>query len=196
MMARQGVAVALAVLAAAVLPAQAVVTVTSGPDCAAFPATLRAALALMPVPQADQLCNWLLNGITSTCNLAAPIEMGLVATTATLSACNVSNQVEPVGSLSPLQDTRPLPGAFSNVSAIYAAEGATFYWLYRVLRNLDAYLPCASAGQAWAPPAGWRLAAMLNLTESGGASLPFAAVLHQPLANQVVVAIRGTMTAY
>ena len=74
--------------------------------------------------------------------------------------------------------------------------------LYRILQRLEGYLGCwLESGVAWTPPPGWRLVAMLNLTQTapGGdvtpQALPFAAVLHSAERGQAVVALRGTMTA-
>lgn len=66
--------------------------------------------------------------------------------------------------------------------------------LYRLIQNVEAYLPCALAGAGeWAPPVGWELIAMLHITEPGGQVAPFAAVTLNEEASQLVVALRGTM---
>lgn len=66
--------------------------------------------------------------------------------------------------------------------------------LYRLIQNLEAYLPCALAGAGeWAPPAGWDLVSMLNITEPDGQQAPFGAILLDEEASQLVVALRGTM---
>ncbi len=81
--------------------------------------------------------------------------------------------------------------------------------LYRTLLNFEAYLGCFIAnGSAWEPPAGWELYGMLNVTEPasntegapagatpGTVVLPFAALLLNREEQQLVVAVRGTMTA-
>lgn len=84
------------------------------------------------------------------------------------------------------RDRRPLPaGAFPNVAAIYREEGATHYWLYRVVQNLEAYLGCFIANNTpWAPPKGWNLLTMANVTE-GTRVLPFAAVIQNAATRQV-----------
>lgn len=81
------------------------------------------------------------------------------------------------------------------------------------MQRLEGYLGCfLEGGAAWTPPQGWRLVSMLNLTQQAAAApskgnesssessgggmvdLPFAAVLLNPETEQLVVALRGTMT--
>lgn len=87
--------------------------------------------------------------------------------------------------------------------------------LYRVIQNLESHLGCwLQDGTPFQPPSGWELVTMLNITEPASAAtsnstrtgasasdagdatvtLPFAAVLLNREAQQLVVAIRGTMT--
>lgn len=66
--------------------------------------------------------------------------------------------------------------------------------LYRLIQSLEAHLPCALAGDAeWSAPAGWELVSMLNITEPGDQEAPFAAIILNEEASQLVVALRGTM---
>lgn len=77
-----------------------------------------------------------------------------------------------------------------------------------MIQNLEGYLGCfLEDGQPWAPPAGWELVTMLNITEPASAAtgggegggdtvdLPFAAVVLNKASGQLAVIVRGTMTA-
>ncbi|KAL4425099.1 hypothetical protein ABPG77_010413 [Micractinium sp. CCAP 211/92] len=105
------------------------------------------------------------------------------------------SQLDPPGSPVAFADRRPLPaGSFPDAAAVLQAEGATYFWLYRLIQSLEAHLPCALAGDSeWDAPAGWELVSMLNITEPGGQEAPFAAVILNEEASKLVVALRGTM---
>lgn len=186
-------------------------TNTTGPQCANAPATIRTALGAVPAPAADQLCDALLDSPIDTCNLGAMVEWGLTSTAAAPPKCNGALKQEvPPGEPSALADLRPLPYAgFENATDLLEVEGETYFWLYRTLLNFEVSLGCFIAnGTSWVPPPGWELHAMLNVTEPasntegapagpapGTVVLPFAAVLLNPEAEQLVVAARGTQTA-
>ena len=63
-------------------------TNTTGPQCANAPATIRTALAAVPAPAADQLCDALLDSPIDTCNLGAMVEWGLTGTAVAPPKCN------------------------------------------------------------------------------------------------------------
>ena len=175
--------------------------VTSGPACKAVPASFVNVISKMPAPPADALCSWLLRGnasLITTCDGLAIVETGLSKDTSR-QACDPGAQAAyPLtGGPTPLADARPLPpGDFDDVPATYAAEGATYHWLYSLVRRLEDWLPCAAEGRAWPPPPGWLLVRELTLDEGGAQPLLFGVVLASEDGGQLVVAVRGTMTAY
>ncbi|PRW33116.1 lipase [Chlorella sorokiniana] len=186
-------------------------TKTTGPQCANTSAAIKAALAAVPAPAANQLCDTLLDSPINTCNLGAMVEWGLTSTASEPPKCNGALKQEvPPGEPAALQDLRPLPYAgFDNATDLLELEGETYFWLYRTLLNFEAYLGCFIAnGSSWEPPSGWQLHSMLNVTEPasntagapagatpGTVVLPFAAVLLNQEEQQLVIAVRGTMTA-
>ncbi|KAL4431070.1 hypothetical protein ABPG75_006326 [Micractinium tetrahymenae] len=174
-------------------PAQPM-TNTSGPLCTMLPPAGRDLLSRVPAPPATALCPTLLDGPLPFCGLAAVLETALTLTGGQIK-CNPNDQVDPPGSPVAFADRRPLPaGSFPDAAAVLEEEGATYFWLYRLIQNLEAHLPCALAGAAeWAPPAGWELVAMLNITEPDGEEAPFAAIIVNEEAAQLAVAVRGTM---
>lgn len=179
-------------------------TVTTGPECSKVSPLALSVLGKIPAPPSNQLCSWLLKGVSglvTTCQQLAIIETGLSRTSGGNQSCNTSDpqlgQYPLTGSPAPLEDARPLPpGAFANVSDVYEEEGATFHWLYQLVRNLENSLPCSLEGLPWQPPQGWALHTTLRLTEGGGQRVPFGAVIVDPASSQIVVALRGTMTGF
>jgi len=63
-------------------------TNTSGPLCANLSAPIKTALAAVPAPAANQLCDTLLDGPIDTCNLGAMVEWGLTSTASAPPKCN------------------------------------------------------------------------------------------------------------
>lgn len=71
--------------------------------------------------------------------------------------------------------------------------------LYRSLRNLEQYTPCAPSSQGeLLVPEGWQLHAMLNLSQGSDSvpALPFVALLVQPQEQALAILARGTLTAH
>lgn len=180
--------------------AAAVRSQASGPDCRGLPvppAVLGVVLSTAPAPPASDFCAWLLGVRNQPCNVVTGLEW-MLNRTEIGGVCNPAGQVPPAGSPKPLPDRRPLPpDKFNDSSVVLAAEGETYAWLYRVIRNLENFLPCAllAGEQSWLPPPGWELHSTLNLTQ-GGRALPLGVVLLERETGQVVVALRGTMTAW
>ena len=67
--------------------------------------------------------------------------------------------------------------------------------LYRIVQNVAAYLGCHISGP-FTPPPGWQLVTTLNLSEGPAGQLPLGAIMLNPALKQLVVAIRGTRTAW
>ena len=108
-----------------------------------------------------------------------------------------------------LADLRPVPSALP-AAATLAIEGATYNWLWDIVRNLYAYGPCSRplggrldflVPPGWAPLGGDDAGAapgVYNLPQGRGArALPFMVMLRKvgaPGAGHVVVVLRGTNT--
>jgi hypothetical protein len=58
-----------------------------------------------------------------------------------------------------------------------------------------AYLGCHTAGP-FTPPPGWQLVTTLKLSEGPAGQLPLGAIMLNLATKQLVVAIRGTRTAW
>lgn len=108
----------------------------------------------------------------------------------------------------PLKDIRPLPTAVP--PQLLAAEGASYYWLFRNLLNFELWAPCAAtnenrlptlttpgtpistnATKNWMVPPGWTVHStiwQLDGTLASGLFWPFATVMYK--GDSVVIFIR------
>ena len=67
--------------------------------------------------------------------------------------------------------------------------------LFRIIQNVAAHLGCHTS-DPFTPPPGWQLVTTLNLSEGPAGQLPLGAIMLNPALKQLVVAIRGTRTAW
>ncbi|KAI8467478.1 MAG: Alpha/Beta hydrolase protein [Monoraphidium minutum] len=92
---------------------------------------------------------------------------------------------------------------------LLAAEGATYNWLWQVVRNVKWFWPCSrgfGGAGSFLVPAGWEmvgsdaaapgLPAGLYTMPEDGVPHPIMAILRQRVSGQLVVAVRGTNTRF
>lgn len=185
---------------------------------------LRAVVALLVLapaaaavdPNATDFCGWLGSyNRVEQCQIVSDVEIGISRVPLVCNspaAKGTPGQYQPQAASpsgtplpAPLADLRPLPPSL-NASTV-AAEGGTYAWHYRVIRNLEIYTTCSPSNggnSAFLVPTGWRLLSMLSLPQSmakraprnTSKPLPFVAVLHRKATRELVIAIRGTLTAF
>lgn len=98
----------------------------------------------------------------------------------------------------PLPDRRPLPPELPDVPAVYAQEGAAYWFLFQLARNAQTWAPCAPAAGlgGLALPPGWAVEGAANASQASGPPLPMVYVLHNEATNQVVLLLRPTAGPY
>jgi Lipase (class 3) len=156
--------------------------------------------AIFPKLPAQKLCP-VLNNVFGKCDILGAVEGAMAAAGGQLSACKAppaGNQILPTVQLAPFSDARPLPASFS--LAQIAPEGASYYWLYRMLQNLESWSVCnaANPGTVFQVPAGWELVSTVPLPQGNASppSIQFMAIMLNRATSHLVILNRGTMSGF
>lgn len=155
---------------------------------------------LFSIIPADKICNVL--GLSlSPCAILGPVEKTLNAAGGSVTTCKTppaGDQVLPPGTPQPLSDKRPLPSSFP-LSEV-AKEGSTYYWLYRMLLNLEGWSVCQASNPTakLLVPSGWSLLSTVALPQgnSNPSSLKFTSILLNKQKTHIIILNRGTMTSF
>ena len=156
--------------------------------------------SLIPVLPAQKICP-VLSGTFGKCDVLGAIEAAMQRAGATLLKCSAEpagNQIMPQVQLSPLIDARPLPASFS--LAQVAPEGASYYWLYRMIQNLESWSVCNinNPSSVYQVPSGWELIGTVPLPQGNAtpSSIQFMAIMLNRATSHLVILNRGTMSGY
>jgi len=154
---------------------------------------------LLKLP-AQKLCS-VLSNTWGKCDVLGLVEGQLAAVGGTLSECKVppaGNQVLPTIPLVPFSDATPLPKSFSQSQV--ASEGASYYWLYRMLNNLASWSVCNAVNPStvFEVPKDWELLSTVALSQGDASppSIPFMAIILNRATSHLVILNRGTMSGY
>ncbi len=156
--------------------------------------------SLIPKLPAQKLCSVLTN-TWGKCDVLGAVEGAMAKAGGALSACNyppAGNQELPSVPFTSFVDARPLPDAFS--MAQVASEGASYYWLYRMLQNLESWSVCNAVNPSavFQVPDGWELVSTVPLAQGNFSppSIQFMAILFNRTTSQLVILNRGTMSGF
>ncbi len=156
--------------------------------------------SLIPKLPAQRLCP-VFSATLGKCDLLGAVEGAMAAAGGKLSACNfppAGNQILPAVAFTPFSDARPLPAAFS-MSQV-APEGASYYWLYRMLQNLESWSVCnaVNPGTVFQAPSGWEVLSTVPLLQGKAQppSIQFMAILLNRATSDLVILNRGTMSGF
>ncbi|KAH7620836.1 hypothetical protein Ndes2526B_g04770 [Nannochloris sp. 'desiccata'] len=156
--------------------------------------------SLFPKLPAQKICP-VLSSTWGKCDVLGAVEGAMAAAGGTLSSCKfppAGNQVLPTVPLAPFSDARPLPPSFS-LSQV-ASEGASYYWLYRMLQNLESWSVCnaVNPGSVFQVPDGWDLVSTVPLPQGNASppSIQFMAIMLNRATSHLVILNRGTMSGY
>jgi hypothetical protein len=156
--------------------------------------------SVFPKLPAQNFCS-VLSNTWGKCDVLAAVEGAMAAAGGILSECKfppAGDQVLPTIQLAPFSDTRPLPPSFS-LSQI-APEGASYYWLYRMLSNLESWSVCnaVNPGAVFQVPNGWDLVSTVPLPQGNASppSIPFMAIMLNRATSHLVILNRGTVSGY